>query len=154
MGAGMSERYFAYGSNLCIDQMVERTGPMRQGADRPRIARLSNYRLAFNMWGDDGHVFANITSPGLGVLGVIYCCSAATLLRMDQYEKGYKRRQIQVMLEDGAELNAVTYIADIVPGGNVSQPSVDYLQRIVRGARQHGLPEAYIKEIEAMVSSK
>jgi hypothetical protein len=32
--------YFAYGSNLLSDQMVARTGPIRTGDERPRIARL------------------------------------------------------------------------------------------------------------------
>jgi hypothetical protein len=145
----MSERYFAYGSNLWIDQMVARTGPIRQGAERPRIARLPNYRLTFNMHGDDGQVFANVISPGQGVLGVIYCFTAEALLKMDQYEKGYERRQVQVVLENGAELIAVTYTAGTAHAGNVSQPTADYLQRILWGARQHGLPEEYIKEIEA-----
>jgi cation transport regulator ChaC len=146
----MSERYFAYGSNLWVAQMVARTGPIPQGADRPRIARLPNYRLTFNMHGDDGQVFANVIYPGQGVLGVIYCCTVEALLKMDQYEKGYERRQVQVVLENGAELTAVTYIAGTAQAGNVSQPTADYLQKILCGARQHGLPEAYIKEIEAV----
>jgi Gamma-glutamyl cyclotransferase, AIG2-like len=116
----MSEPYFAYGSNLWIAQMVARTGPIRRGADRPRIARLPNYRLAFNMHGDDGQVFANVISPGHGVLGVIYCCTAEALLKMDHYEKGYERRQVQVMLENGAELTALTYTAAVARGENVS----------------------------------
>jgi gamma-glutamylcyclotransferase len=146
----MSEWYFAYGSNLWIDQMVERTGPIRQGDGRPRIAWLRNYRLTFNMQGEDGQVFANLMSPGQGVLGVVYRCSSEALLRMDQYEKGYERRQVQIVLENGVELNAVTYIAQTSQTEGVSQPSAEYLQRILRGARQHGLPEAYIKEIQAV----
>ena len=146
----MSKAYFAYGSNLWIDQMVARIGPIRQGAGRPRIARLPNYRLTFNMQGEDGQVFANLMSPGQGVLGVVYRCSSEALLRMDQYEKGYERRQVQIVLENGVELNAVTYIAQTSQTEGVSQPSAEYLQRILRGARQHGLPEAYIKEIQAV----
>ena len=150
----MSERYFAYGSNLCIEQMVERTGPIRQGADRPKIVRLPNYHLIFNVQGDDGQVYANLKSPGHGVLGVIYCCSAKMLLKMDQFEKGYERRHVRVVLENGAELNAVTYVANVAPSETVIPPSPNYLQRILRGARQHGLPDSYIKEIETMASRR
>jgi gamma-glutamylcyclotransferase len=145
----VSERYFAYGSNLWLEQMAERTGPLRQGAEGPRRARLANYRLIFNMQAEDGRVFANIESPGTGVLGVIYCCSAKTLQMLDRFEQGYERRQVQVELEDGSELTAFTYIAAAAPRKNLPGPSAEYLQKILRGARQHGLPEAYIREIEA-----
>jgi gamma-glutamylcyclotransferase len=150
----MSERYFAYGSNLWIDQMIERTGPIRQGADRPRVARLPNYRLVFNMQGDEGQVFANLMCPGKGLLGVVYSCSPETLIKMDAYEKGYERGDVRVVLENGDELNAVTYFAKIAHVGNGSQPSAEYLQRVLGGARQHGLPDAYIREIEAMAKAK
>jgi gamma-glutamylcyclotransferase len=153
MGIHMSERYFAYGSNLWIDQMIERTGPIRQGAERPRIARLPDYRLVFNMRGDDGQVFANLMRPGNGVLGVVYYCSPETLQTMDAYEKGYERRQVRVELANDAELNAVTYFAETARIGNCSRPSAEYLQKILRGARQHGLPDAYIRKIETMATA-
>jgi hypothetical protein len=51
--------------------------------------------------------------------------------------------------EGGVTLEAVTYVAkaDRVAGGG--KPSAEYLGRVVRGARQHELPEAYIRVIEA-----
>jgi gamma-glutamylcyclotransferase len=149
----MSERYFAYGSNLWIDQMIGRTGPVRQGADRPRVARLPDHRLVFNMHGDDGQVYANLMCPGKGVFGVVYYCSPETLTKMDAYEKGYERRHVRVVLENGDELKAVTYFAETAHVGNASQPSAEYLQRVLDGASQHGLPEAYIREIEAMAKA-
>jgi len=145
--------YFAYGSNMWIEQMVARIGPIGKGMDRPRIARLAGYRLAFNMRGDNGQVYANIMSPGQGVLGVVYFCNEEALLKMDVYENGYQRRQVQVVLENGEEMNAVTYVADPVIGEDLSHPSAEYLQKILRGARQHGLPEVYIKEIEALANN-
>jgi gamma-glutamylcyclotransferase len=146
----MSEWYFAYGSNLWIDQMTERTGPIRKGADAPRVARLANHRVVFNMHGGDGHVFANIMSPGEGVLGVVYRCSPESLRQLDTYEQGYERGHVQVVLENGERLDAVTYFAKPAHVGNCSQPSAAYLQRILDGARQHGLPSAYIQGLEAM----
>ena len=65
----MTVWYFAYGSNLWIEQVVARTGPVRLGAERPRIVRLENHRLVFNMQsrrpGDPDVVYANI-EPGSG----------------------------------------------------------------------------------------
>ena len=47
--------YFAYGSNLRIDRKLERTGAIR----RVRLARLKDYRFAFNKAGMN-EVYANI----------------------------------------------------------------------------------------------
>lgn len=144
----MSEWYFAYGSNLWTDQMAERTGPILTDENRPRRAALAHYRLIFNMRGDDGQVFANIQSPGKGVLGVVYRLSPEALTRLDGYEGGYERRRVCVNTGNGEQLEAFTYIAEppnVVYG---RRPAADYLRRIVTGARQHGLPEAYIQEIE------
>jgi gamma-glutamylcyclotransferase len=146
----MTEWYFAYGSNLWIEQMTERTGPIGQGAHAPRIARLDSFRLVFNMHGNDRQVFANIMSPGEGVLGVVYRCSSEALRKLDAYEEGYERGYIEVVLENGEKLNAVTYFAKTTHVGDCSQPSAAYLQRILKGARQHGLSDAYIRGLEAM----
>jgi cation transport regulator ChaC len=144
----MSEWYFAYGSNLWIDQMTERIGPIRLGADRPRVARLDNHRVAFNMHGGDGQVFANLISPGEGVLGVVYSCSPEALRKLDAYEEGYAQGHVKVVLENGEKLNVVTYFAKTAHVGKCSRPSPVYLQKILAGARQHGLPETYIRELE------
>jgi gamma-glutamylcyclotransferase len=83
------------------------------------------------------------------VIGVIYRCSPAALDKLDTYERGYERRRIVVTDESGATLGAVAYVAKpdrIVRGG---KPSAEYLEKVIRGARQHGLPDAYIREIEA-----
>jgi gamma-glutamylcyclotransferase len=148
----MSEWYFAYGSNLWIDQMVERTGPMLQGKDRPRRAFLPNHRLTFNVPGDRGQVFANVVSPGAGVLGVLYRCSSDALKRLDEFERGYKRRHVLVVPENGDTQEAYIYIAELTGVVSGRAPSAAYLQRILTGARQHGLPEIYVREIEELAS--
>jgi gamma-glutamylcyclotransferase len=145
----MNEWYFAYGSNLWIEQMAARTGPIGQGEDRPRVARLPDHRLVFNMQGEDGQVYANVDSPGPGVIGVIYRCSPAALDKLDSYERGYERRRVLVTDEGGVTLEAVAYVARANRVANGGKPSAEYLERVVRGARQHGLPEAYIRAIEA-----
>ena len=143
--------YFAYGSNMWIDQMVARTGPVGAGAAQPRIAQLPGYRLAFDMRGDNGQVYANIVHPGECVLGAIYFCDADALEKLDAFEKGYHRQQVVVIDEHGETFEAVTYRArpeNVIDGGG--KPSAEYLQRILRGGRQHHLPLAYLREIEAL----
>jgi gamma-glutamylcyclotransferase len=145
----VNEWYFAYGSNLWIDQMAARTGPIGQGDDRPRVAWLPDHRLVFNMQGDDGQVFANVERPGEGVFGVIYRCGPATLDQLDAYERGYERRRVLVTDEGRVTLEAVAYVAKADRVVNGEKPSAEYVARVIRGARQHCLPEAYVREIEA-----
>jgi gamma-glutamylcyclotransferase len=150
----MTQWYFAYGSNLWLEQMIERTGAFPAGTEAPRLARLPNYRLAFNMRGADGQAFANLMSPGNGMLGVVYCCSPEALVKMDVFEKGYQRGSVRVVLENGEKLDAATYFAEATHVANGLQPQADYLQKILRGARQHRLPETYIREIEAIAKAE
>jgi gamma-glutamylcyclotransferase len=145
----MDHWYFTYGSNLLSDQMVARTGPIRTGDERPRIARLPNYRLVFNVLGDDGCIYANIAQPGNGVLGVVYRCGEDALEKLDEYEHEYERQEVVVIDGNGIDLVALVYIAKpehVTVGG---APSAAYLRKIVTGAREHGLPEEYIRAIEA-----
>jgi cation transport regulator ChaC len=147
--------YFAYGSNLWIDQKQDRTGLIRSGDERPRLARLADYRLAFNKQGRGGGVFANIMPcPGEQVIGVAYRCSPATLDTMSEYEIGYERQVVTVALDDGPSIEAVTYVA--MKGSVVDDacPSPPYLERIVKGAAQHGLPEDYIEKIRLLGSAR
>lgn len=141
----MDHWYFAYGSNLLSNQMVARTGLHRLGIERPQIACLPRYRLAFNMLGDDGQVYANIVQPGDGVLGVVYRCNRACLEKLDAYEQGYDRQAMVVVGNKGLELSAFVYIARPECVTAEAPPSAAYLQKIVAGARAHGLPENYIR---------
>ncbi len=55
----------------------------------------------------------------------------------------------RVQLDDGSELEAFTYVAGAAFIDDWLAPSRDYLETIVRGARAHRLPEAYIGELVA-----
>ena len=144
--------YFAYGSNMSTDQMVERVG--RSCIDvPPQVVRLPNYRFAFNVRGEGDIVYANLETLGPGVWGVIYRCDDAALTSLDRFEKGYHRTQVEVF--DGRQQPALAFVYLAKPecithDGRVSD---QYLQRILTGARQHALPEEYICQIEALVRS-
>jgi gamma-glutamylcyclotransferase len=137
--------YFAYGSNLLTRQMEARTG-----VHTARQAFLPGHRVAFNMDGGDGQVYANIVQPGDGVHGVIYCCGPDAMSQLDQYEHGYARHTVTVRDAGGADLSAVTYIAQPQHTTAEARPSAAYLQKILAGAREHGLPDAHIGTLEAM----
>jgi len=141
--------YFAYGSNLWIDQKQDRTGAIRQGSERPRIATLADHRLAFNKQGAGGEVFANIIAAAHEtVVGVIYRCNPDAMLKMVVKEGGYERRAVRVVTDDGEAVEAITYIAPPSSTTDERPPTSGYLTKIITGARQHGLPEEYIQQIE------
>ncbi len=150
----MSEWYFAYGSNLWMEQVADRTGPILQGDDRPRLARLPDHRLVFNMQEGPDEVFANIMPGEDTVFGVVYRLTHASLDRMDRHEQGYVRMRVRVVLEDGEFIEAVTYVADPAYVAHGGRPSAVYLRRIVLGARQHGLPEDYIRGVLAHLGDR
>ncbi|MDX1946036.1 MAG: gamma-glutamylcyclotransferase family protein [Pirellulaceae bacterium] len=149
----MNYWYFAYGSNLLATQMVARTGPIRTGDERPRIARLPNYRLTFNMLGEDGQVYANIVTPGDGVVGVIYRCGREALEKLDRFERGYERQKVLVIDGQGLQWGAMAYLARPHRVTSPGRPSAEYLQKILTGAREHGLPEEYVQAIETLAVS-
>lgn len=143
--------YFAYGSNLASDQKENRTGPIRVQSR----ARLDRYRIAFNKRGTDGTGKANIVpDPSGTVWGVVYLCSPNALKAMDRHEGvsggHYARKGVRVRVDGGAELDAVTYVAGNELIDNSLAPSQEYLQTILRWAKEHGLPEEYIRHLEAL----
>lgn len=150
----MDHWYFAYGSNLHQGQLLARCGGSLSTSDEsPRIARLANYRLVFNMDGGDGEVYANIATPGDGVLGVVYRCSTAALARLDVYEEGYDRLDVVVIGEQENSIPAIAYIARPENVTTARKPNQEYLETILRGAREHGLPQEYIRQLAAIASS-
>jgi len=141
--------YFAYGSNLSIDQKERRTGRIREA----RRVCLLGHRIVFNKLGSDGTGKANINPDRThAVWGVAYLCSPRALTEMDDYEGvaggHYNRKTVQVRCESGEALEAVTYVAGERYVQSPISPTPKYLHQIVSGARNHGLPEDYIQEIQ------
>ncbi len=142
--------YFAYGSNLDIDQKELRTGTIRHA----EVCRLPGYRFLFNKRGSNGQRFANIVpDPGAHVWGVAYLCSLAAVEEMDRFEGvgagHYIRMPVRLLTRTDAPRDAVTYIAGAKYLCKEATPTEAYLQKILKGALHHGLPEEYIRFIEA-----
>lgn len=149
----MESWYFAYGSNLWMDQMRERTGVSYTGERAPRIAHLADHRLVFQHLAEGEPAFANILSSGAGVVGVVYRCSHTDLERLDRYEGGYDRQAITVTDARGEVLPATAYVVGNSQAIRFGKPSTEYLEKIITGARQHGLPKQYIASITTIAAS-
>lgn len=142
--------YFAYGSNLDPNRMKERIGRIPQS----QLATLTGYQLAFNKRASSGGVYANIIEkPDQEVWGVVYWCTKEEMEELDKYEGvtggHYHRTDVHPRLEDGELVDAITYVAGNDFICHEGSPSKAYLQCIISGARQHGLPEKYVVSIEA-----
>ncbi len=66
----------------------------------------------------------------------------------EQFEIGYREHKVKVTTTLGEALNAVTFVAE--NPCDEGQPTPKYLDRIVTGAREHGLPEEYIEKVQAI----
>ena len=144
--------YFAYGAN-----MDDSTFRIRRGirSREYRSGRVKGYRLRFNLDGrpKGRSAPANLhPDPDAEVWGVLYRITRRELLRLDLTEgvpgRGYRHVEIEAQDRNGRVIPAVTYMAQ---GKEIDgKPSLRYIMLIREGARAHGLPENYIRFLEAV----
>lgn len=155
----MSEKmyYFAYASNMNKAQMAAR-------CSRPRLiepAKLSNYRLAFfgysKTW--DSALETLLDFPGHDVWGLLYELSSADMESLDGYQDArmdgagaYFHYPSRAFAADGTSYSIRFYKKDYL--GEVQLPSTEYLDFIIKGAEEGGLPASYVKELRVMPSKK
>jgi gamma-glutamylcyclotransferase len=138
--------YFAYGANLDLRRFRRRCA----GAKVLGRARLAGYQLAFTRYStaEKGGVADIVPEPDAEVWGVLYEIDASCFAALDDYEgapRAYRRETLRVVDDSGAEHEANVYIANRT--GHFA-PSRAYLAQIVGGAREHALPEEYVRAIE------
>ena len=134
--------YFAYGSNMSTARLRSRV----PGAHPRGRAQLAEFSLIWNKPGRDGSGKANLAPETGGcVWGVVFELPAGGLERLDPHEPGYRRELWRVTLDTGSELECATYR---YPGGVAGLlPRDDYVAHMVSGAREHGLPAAYVEAL-------
>jgi gamma-glutamylcyclotransferase (GGCT)/AIG2-like uncharacterized protein YtfP len=142
----MSELYFAYGSNM-EPRRFKRRCPHAQVVGR---ARLPGYRLDFTRYSTSfrGGVADIVSDPEAEVWGVLSRVEESDLASLDEYEGApvrYRREQVTVIDDGGQEHSAITYMANRT--GHFT-PSKSYVELILRGACEHGLPADYVRRLE------
>lgn len=128
--------YFAYGSNLCAQQMTRRC---RHASD-PIPATLADHDWLINEWG----VATVEPFPGSRVHGVLWQLSEDDLAALDRAEgvpERYHRDRLTVHTAAGPA-RAWVYIDHRVQPG---PPRDGYLERVIGGAADHGLPSSWIE---------
>lgn len=144
--------YFAYGSNMRSARLVARIGNARAVC----VARASGFALRFDKPGRDGSGKANLVRrPGGRVWGVAWALPDEAWPRLDRFEPGYRRASLPLeSLEPIAAgpdpgLQAAAYFYPSAPDATRIPPSAEYLEHLIEGALEHGLPDDYIREIRA-----
>lgn len=146
-------KYFAYGSNLLTRRL---TDPLRApSAVAQGIATASGFVMRFHKIGTDGSGKCTLIATGNDadiVYGVLYEFADADLPGLDREEGvhlgGYARSSIRVRLLDGKTAEAMTYIAGDRYLDAACVPFDWYRDLVVAGAREHGPPPAYVRELE------
>lgn len=148
--------YFAYGSNL----LKERLQLRNPSAIVYCVAKLKDYKLAFGnhkgvasqRW--QGGVATIERSPGDEVWGVVWRMNISDMESLDSQESVkmgmYSPMDVSVSTID-QDLSCRTYIMNSCV---YAPPSPQYLEVIVMGAEQNGLPEDYQEKLRAIETNK
>lgn len=129
-------RYFAYGSNLDADRLVNRLGCVPHGVR----AWLPDWGLSFSKIVGDGTGYATIDpQPGGLVRGAVMDLSERDLEELDRCEGvaigHYRRITVNVETDDGPG-EALTYVACEDHVDPTLRPRADYLDLVVTGLRR------------------
>ncbi len=137
--------YFAYGSNLNVDQMNGLVGEWH--LSKRAIAR--SYKLIFNVrstrW--EGNAANLVPTDGFEdiVYGVVYLLAEDQFLKLGRHE-GVAPVDIRVELEDGNDIaHAKTFVwKSASPPG---EPSERYRRTMETGLQQHGYKESVVERV-------
>ena len=150
--------YFAYGSNMSRTQMAQRC-PDHECLG---IAVLKDHALCFPRHSPIRNcgVAGLEEKPGAEVWGVVYRLHDADLAALDRREgydpakpahvNRYNRRTVCVLMDGGMQ-ECLTYFAREEPGHHV--PSTDYMQAILTGAEENGLPADYVAALRMIATA-
>ena len=136
----MEERlYFAYGSNINLDQMAYRCpdakviGPVM----------LEDYELLFRGNGGGNGVATIAPKQGSYVYGLLWKLTPACEKSLDRYE-GYPhlycKKGVTVWDTEGQRHTVMAYVMTNLPFREPTMPSSNYYYGIKAGFRQNGLP--------------
>jgi gamma-glutamylcyclotransferase len=148
----MSTIYFAYGSNMSSAQLKAwGTAHRCLGAAELRDHRLAFLRRSVRWRAGAADI---VQAPGESVWGVLWELpfGARELDVKESAGKAYRRRAVEVHV-DGSPVTAMAYEV-IEKAPTELRPRREYVQLMVDGAREHGLPAAWLKRLHALFPLK
>jgi len=155
--------YFAYGSNMLVKRLQhpERRCPSAEKIKPSEGSQhlIKKHRFRFHKRSNDGSGKGDAEETNNTndvVYGVLFSIKDEEKWKLDKEEgfgRGYLEKTIDVIDEKTSDVTpAIIYFAtDIVPN---LKPYDWYKRQTVRGARDNGLPEEYVKKIEAFESKE
>ena len=144
--------YFGYGSNMLTKKLKSRC----PSAVKIDVCRTKEYTLKFHKVSSDDSGKGDMakaeseTDELYGVAFSIDKSEESNLDRAEGYGYGYKKKEIDVEGITKGPLRVWTYYATNIDPE--LKPYHWYKRQTVEGARENGLPEDYIKKIEAFES--
>lgn len=148
-------KIFSYGSNMCSPRMAARVPSARFVG----TGYVRGFTLRFHKRGRlDGSGKANMLrtgDPDDGVWGVIWTFDAAQKAALDRAEglgNGYEEARVRVRRSSGNggpvdEMRLRAYVASPDFIDHRLLPLGWYLDFVLAGAREHGLPDAYVEAV-------
>ena len=143
--------YFGYGSNMLTKKLKDRC----PSAVKIDVCRTKEYTLKFHKVSTDGSGKGDMACHHeadelYGVAFSIDKSEEHDLDRAEGYGYGYDKKEIDVEGITKGPLRVWTYYATKID--SELKPYHWYKRQTVEGARENGLPEDYIKKIEAFES--
>lgn len=142
--------YFAYGSNMSSRRLKRRLSSARPIS----LATLPRHRLCWHKQGRDGSGKCDAAHTGddaIVVIGVLYKIAPEERPLLDRIEgvgAGYAAIDVRLMLHSGEFTQAFTYQATQIDTSAL--PFLWYKIHVLQGAYEHGLPDDYIAQLEAI----
>ena len=133
--------YFAYGSNINLDQMAVRC----PSAEVIGPVTLNGYRLAFRA---QSGVATIIPAPSKQVKGLLWKLTPACEHSLDLYEgfpHFYYKDQVTVMDKSGKPYSVMAYIMSREFEKVPHMPGIRYYTSIAEGYKQNGMPLKYLQ---------
>ena len=132
--------YFAYGSNLSLEQMKKICPSMQ----KVQSYMLDGWELSFNKYADIR------PNDVLGVYGALYYISDGDVKALDKFERGYKKVKFNATLKNGTTEKCMVYVME--EREKTAKPEEQYFQTIVQGYADWELPPQHLFNAIAKVS--
>jgi hypothetical protein len=140
--------YFAYGSNLNLEQMAKRC----PGAVPIGPAILKGYKLIFNYYAS----IENTNDNRYVVQGGLWYINKIHESKLDRYEgvsdRLYYKKQVIVLLK-GYEVPALTYIMGDRPNLEGENPTLTYLDVCIKGYEDFNLPKINLQKLRKSIDT-
>lgn len=137
---------FAYGSNMLTKRLTDRC----PSAKVLGPAELRGYELRWHKKSKDESGKCDVVPAGKAALvyGVLFELDIAQKSKLDEIEglgQGYEEKQVEVSFKGAVRKSQLYYANNIDPE---LTPYTWYKALVVAGAKEHGLPADYVRQLE------